>query len=96
MYSNKSIYLLHYPKGNNIVVSYAQPPKFEDTDIQHKCNSDHGSSGSPILLIDNQKLIGVHKGGYKEDDYNLGTLIVYAIIEFQKNNNNNIIRKEML
>ena len=26
MYSNKSIYLLHYPKGNNIVVSYGKPP----------------------------------------------------------------------
>ena len=38
-YSNKSIYILHYPKGNNIVVSYAQPPKFEDSEIIHKCNT---------------------------------------------------------
>jgi hypothetical protein len=54
IYSNKSIYLLHYPKRSNIAVSYAQPPEFEDSDIHHKCNTDHGSSGSPILLINNQ------------------------------------------
>ena len=45
-------------------------------------------------MINNQKLIGVHYGGYKEDDYNLGTLIIYAIIEFQKKyNNNNEVNK---
>ena len=48
-YSNKSIYTLHYPKGNNIVVSYGQPPKFNDSVIYHKCSTEYGSSGSPIL-----------------------------------------------
>ena len=84
IYSNKSIYLLHYPKGNNIVVSYGQPPEFDNSDIKHKCSTEHGSSGSPILLINNQKLIGVHCGGYKNEEYNRGTSIIYSIIEFQK------------
>ena len=90
LYSNRSIYILHYPEDKNIVVSYAQPPKFYDSEINHKCNTDDGSSGSPILLINNQKLIGVHRGSHKKNDYNIGTLIIYAIIEFQKKYNNNI------
>ena len=93
IYSNKSIYMLHYPKRNNIVVSYAQSPEINDSQINHKCNADHGSSGSPILLINNQKLIGVHSGSYEKNNYNIGTLIIYSIIEFQNLYNNNINRE---
>ena len=88
IYLNKSIYILHYPKGNNIVVSYGKPPEFDNIDIKHKCSTEHGSSGSPILLINNQKLIGIHYGSYRMEEYNKGTLIIYSIIEFQKKNNN--------
>ena len=87
-YSNKSIYILHYPKGNNIVVSYGQPPELDNKDIKHKCSTEHGSSGAPILLINNQKLIGVHCGNYKMEEYDKGTSIIYSIIEFQKKNIN--------
>ena len=87
IYFNKSIYILHYPKGNNIVVSYGKPPDFNNKDIKHKCSTEHGSSGSPILLINNQKLIGIHCAGYKMKEYNKGTLIIYSIIEFQQKHN---------
>ena len=94
---SKSIYILHYPHQKNIVVSYGPPPKFDDYHIKHECSTDYGSSGSPILLIDNQKLIGVHCGGFKDikNKCNAGTLIINALIDFQKmNNNNNIIKEE--
>ena len=94
IYSNKSIYILHYLKGNDIVVSYGQPPKFNKTEINHKCSTEYGSSGAPILLINNQKLIGIHSEGHPRFEYNIETLIIYAIIEFQKKSNNNIINKE--
>ena len=92
IYSNKSIYILHYPKGNNIVVSYGQPPEFNNTEIRHKCSTEHGSSGSPIILIDNQKLIGIHCAGHPHPNfkYNIGTIIIDAIIDFQKKSNNKI------
>ena len=50
-YSNKSIYILQCTKGNNVFVSYGQPPEFDDTDIKHKCRIEHGSLGAPILLF---------------------------------------------
>ena len=84
IYSNKSIYLLNYPEGNNIVVSYGPPPKFINKEIQHNCITKNGSSGSPILLINNQKLIGIHYGSSEKFNFNKGVSIIYAIIEFQK------------
>ena len=42
-YSNKSIYILHYPKGNKIVVSYGQSPELDNKDIKHKCSTEYGS-----------------------------------------------------
>ena len=70
-----------------IVVSYGKPPDFNNKDIKHKCSTEHGSSGSPILLINNQKLIGIHCAGYKMKEYNKGTLIIYSIIKFQQKHN---------
>ena len=68
-----------------------------NSDIYHKCSTEHGSSGSPILLIENQKLIGIHCGFHKEDEYkiNIGKLIINSIIEFQKLNNDILINEEV-
>ena len=84
VYSNKSIYILNYPEGNNVMVSYGPPPRINNEKIEHKCSTKGGSSGSPILLTENQKLIGVHYGTFEKKYYNIGTLIIYPIIEFQK------------
>jgi hypothetical protein len=88
IYSNKSIYSINYPEDKDIVVSYGQPPQINGSDIKHKCWTEPGSSGSPILLINNQKLIGIHYGSSEHFEFNKGTLIIYSIIEFQKIKNN--------
>ena len=67
-YSNKSIYIMHYPEDKDVVVSYGPPPKLNESGIRHKCCTNHGSSGSPILLINNQRLIGIHCGSYIPDN----------------------------
>ena len=84
IYSNKSIYCINYPEDKNVVVSYGQPPNLQNSEIYHKCSTKSGSSGSPLLLINNQKLIGVHHSYSKCGDYNKGTLLINAIIEFNK------------
>ena len=86
IYSNSSIYLINYPENKDVVVSYGQPPKLGESKIQHYCTTKEGSSGSPILLINNQKLIGIHWGSYK--NFNKGTLLLYSIIEFEDIKNN--------
>lgn len=91
LYRKKSIYTLNYPKGKNIVVSYGLIKE-----ILHLCNTELGSSGSPILLIDSFKVIGVHRGGNSACNFNEGIFFKYAIDAFNKkfknisiNNNSN-------
>ena len=82
IYSNKSIYVLNYPEGKNVVVSYGGPPKIMENEIQHKCIIKGGSSGSPILLLKSNKVIGIHYGANSSFSFNKGTLLLYAITDF--------------
>ena len=71
--------------GEKILVSYGLISEInENNGINHKCATDNGSSGYPILSLKNNKLIGVHFGSSAKFDYNQGTLIIYAIMGFNK------------
>jgi len=95
IYKNKSIYLLNYLQGENIVVSYGLLSEINEINgIIHKCKTDKGSSGSPILSLKNNKLIGIHLGSSVRSDFNMGTLIIYPIKEFQNIINNILIIKK--
>ena len=83
-YKNESLYVLNYPKGKDIVVSYGLLNKMENEDIYHLCSTEGGSSGSPILSLDSLKLIGIHRGFSKPNKCNIGLFIRYAIDEFNK------------
>ena len=92
-----SIYILHYPK-NKRLVSYGLMNNISNgKKINHYCNTEKGSSGSPILSLNNFKVIGVHYGGFeKKFKFNFGTFIKYAINEFNnkyKNENKNEYKK---
>ena len=96
MYMNRSIYILNYLNGDKIVVSYGLILDIKGKDgIYHQCNTNRGSSGSPILSLKNNKLIGIHYGTATTFNYNKGTLIIYPIIEFQKITNNLLIIKKI-
>ena len=84
LYSDESIYLLNYSKDKDIFVSYGKLLNINNSDIRHNCNIKKGTSGSPILLINNQKLIGIHFDSSKQYKYNKGGLLIYSIIEFSK------------
>ena len=93
-YMNKSIYLLNYLNGEDIVVSYGLLTEInEGNGIKHNCNADRGSSGSPILSLENNKLIGIHFKSNEKND-NKGTLIIYALQEFQNIDHNLLIKKD--
>ena len=88
LYYNESIYLLDYPDDKNIFASYGKLFDINNTEIIHECHLKKGSSGSPILLINNQKLIGIHCFTSKQCKYNIGALLIYSIIEFSTIKNN--------
>ena len=74
-YSNESIYILNYPKNKDIAVSYGKINYLNNTNIFYQCNIKEDFSGSPILLTNNQKLLGIHNNNSKK--YNKGNLLIY-------------------
>ena len=84
-YIDKTVYIMQYPEGElsvsygNIVGIYEK----EKYNFQHKCSTNRGSSGSPILNIINNKVIGIHKKGA---NINKGAFLSYSIKEFINRN----------
>ena len=87
---DKSIYILQYPKGKEAAVSYGQLKDFCNYDVRHTCSTDNGSSGSPILNLENNKVIGIHKEGSIKYNYNQGTFLKLPLKSFIMQNKNSI------
>ena len=94
----KSIYILHYPKDKRLVSYGLINDIYEGKQIYHYCNTEYGASGSPILSLNNFKVIGVHYGGSKiiNSQLNFGTFIKYAINEFNNKYKNEAIKSHRL
>ena len=83
---NESIYIPQYPKYGNeqkASVSYGILRDIQNYDLFHFCSTEVGSSGSPILNISNNKVIGMHKASIRLN-YNKGTFLKDPITEFMK------------
>ena len=88
-YEDKSLYVLQYPNGKNACVSYGLLINIEKNDIKHTCSTEKGSSGSPILNLENNKVIGIHKeAGLSTFNFNKGTLLKFPLNDFEKKENN--------
>ena len=82
---NESIYILQYPKIGNeqkASIGYGIFKKIDGFNINHYCCTNEGSSGSPILRLTNNKIIGIHKGGSQKFNFNNGTFLKEPINEF--------------
>jgi len=79
----EDIYILQYPFGEKSSFSLGILKKIENKTINHNCSTISGSSGSPILLRKNFKVIGVHMADNEKFLYNHGTLIKFAIDKFK-------------
>ena len=91
-----SIYIIQNPlilNKQKAVVSYGITKNLEKYEINYWCNTDYGSSGSPILCLSNNKVIGVHKQASKYNfEFNQGTFLKEPINEYL--NGKNIIKIE--
>ena len=84
-YENKNIYTLYYPDDSKKHVSYGIINNINSFEIIYKCGTEKLRSGSPIILLDNFKVIGVHKETKQMgEQINFGTLLRYPILEFNK------------
>ena len=87
---NENIYLLQYPKYLHMQiasVSYGFLREINNnSDIILSCSTESGSSGSPILNISNNKVIGIHKESSSTYNYNKGIILRIPIDGFIKKN----------
>ena len=91
-YLNKNIFLAGYPCSviyqKERHVSGGKIIKIKNYKFNHILDTEKGSSGSPICLIENRLVIGIHKGGNKENSINMGIFIGHVIEELNKEEGN--------
>ena len=91
-YIDDTVYIIQYPLAK-LSVSYGViKGVFEDKayEFQHSCSTRCGSSGSPLLNLDCNKIIGIHKQGTAQC-YNIATFLNDPIKEFIEKNIKNKI-----
>ena len=88
-YKNKNIYVIQYKLDckcsyNTGKITNINKGNFNHTgDFNHNCDTDKGSSGSPLLSLENQKVIGLHIG--RRNNFRYGIFIKNIIKEFEDN-----------
>ena len=95
-YCAQSIYVMQYFEGK-LGVSYGVLDNIymdKEYRFTHKCCTGSGSSGSPIVNIYTNKVIGLCESGHK--NFNVGTFSNYPIKDFIKINCKNNIGLEDL
>ena len=98
-YRNRSIYVIHHPHEKpDFSVGKIKKITIDTKKIEHDCNTEDGSSGSPIIDYKTNKIVGIHKGA-EEEKRNVGTFIKDPIEKFyeeyiKKKSINNVLNKK--
>ena len=93
IYKDKDIFSIEHPLGQEAAAASGKIINIYNFEFDHDIDTDNGSSGSPIILLNSMMVIGVHKN---TDKYkvNGGTFIGEIINEINQNqlkkNQNNI------
>ena len=96
-YKNKNVFTLQHRLGYKLQFASGKIKKISGNEFVHNIDTDVGSSGSPIILLSDEKptVIGIHKAGNLENLENYGTFIEVIIRTInQKITNNEIIVEE--
>ena len=89
---NKEIIILQYPYGQ-LSYSVGKIKEINQNEFTHLASIEKGSSGSPIFLKANLRIIGIHQSGTKIMQENFGYFIG-PIFQFFKNFGKNNISTE--
>ena len=86
IFSNESIYLIHYPDGLNesLSINIIQKIDSNNINIEHLGATKSGSSGAPIINLNTFKVIGIHTGRHRTKNFNCGIILRKPIEEFSK------------
>ena len=86
---NNDIFILQFPHGNDISFSEGKIQSIRKIFIKHDASTEVGSSGSPIIIRNNNNyIIGLHRGGIennkKESISNIATAFDSIIDDIKK------------
>ena len=96
LYIGNTIYTIQYPNNQIPSVSYGIISKKSlDHEFMHYCCTESGSSGSPILSLLTNKIIGIHRGTNIKYNHNIGVFLKYPIRELISQNFGNITNMPM-
>ena len=88
IYKNRKLFLAGYPDDpmyqNERHISSGEIKSIKGFEFEHSIDTRPGSSGAPICLIENLRLIGIHKQGDKIKAINSGTFIGVILNELEK------------
>ncbi len=95
-YEKQTIFALQHRLGNQLQFGSGIILKNINVgcSFAHDINTDVGSSGSPIILSSNSKVIGIHKSGNIKTKENYATYIGIIFEEINKDFNQQLIIKE--
>ena len=86
-FKGRSIYIIQYCNENKTKFAPGEIKNMglDNYSIEHKCQTEPGSSGSPIIDLKTYRVIGIHKGSNKNNqNLKLGTFLKEPIEEFRK------------
>ena len=86
-------FIVQYPNGKNLSIAQGKIKSRWGFNLFHVVSTEHGSSGGPLALINNNKIIGVHKCGMKELKCNAATNIQTIVEALRVIYNSNITNK---
>ena len=89
-YLDIDIFTLQYPREDIEVAIGKLKQILNEFEFKHNIDTDYGSSGSPIILVNTLKVIGIHKQGSLNENINYGTFIgeIFKYNKFKKLINN--------
>ena len=87
-YLNNDTYISQFPEGRDLSFAQGEIESIKDDIIKHSISTLHGSSGSPILIHNNNnfKIIGIHKAECKKENFNLGIYMKYILNDINDKN----------
>ena len=97
IYQNVDVFSIEHPLGDSAACASGKIININDYEFDHNISTDSGSSGSPIILLNNNinliQVIGIHKEGKNLKQINCGTFIgeIFNDNNYSLNNKNLII-----
>ena len=95
LYKGENVFSIQHPYGEDASCASGKIIEVNEYEFDHDISTNNGSSGCPIILLNNNinliQVIGIHKEGDKKHNINGGTFIGEI---FNKNLNTIEIKKE--